>query len=146
MATHNEFPPPAVGVRDATAGPGEEIPVDPDGLRLSVLRLGRTVVVLVAGEVELVNARRLTDTLTAELSTGPSALVVDLDEVRFFTSMGLTALAMAQREAGSRGITMRVVATGDATRLPLELTGLLEELAVYRTRDEALEGLPLDPA
>jgi hypothetical protein len=121
MATHNEFPPPAVGVRDATAGPGEEIPVDPDGLRLSVLRLGRTVVVLVAGEVELVNARRLTDTLTAELS-------------------------MAQREAGSRGITMRVVATGDATRLPLELTGLLEELAVYRTRDEALEGLPLDPA
>jgi anti-sigma B factor antagonist len=145
MATRNESPPPAVGVRDMSAGPGEPTPLDPDGLRLSVLRLGRTVVVLVAGEVELVNARRLTETLTAELSTGPSALVVDLDEVRFFTSMGLTALVLAQREAGSRGITMHVVATGDATRLPLRLTGLLDELAVYRTRDEALEGLPLGP-
>ena len=46
--------------------------------------------------------------LADELAAEPSdTLVVDLDQVSFFTSLGLTALALAQRDARERGIDLR---------------------------------------
>ncbi len=109
-------------------------------LGLEVQRYGEAVTVVVSGEIDLLTADRLKATLADEISAGPKILVIDLDGVQFFGSMGLSALALTQRAARERGVDLRVVTSGRATLRPLQITGMLDHLAVYASRSEALAG------
>lgn len=113
-------------------------------MALTVRRRGNAITVLVGGEIDLVTAARLTDALTAAVAAGPEVLVVDLDQVEFFTSMGLTALALAQRAAREQGVDLRVVATTRATLRPLQITGMADDLALYPSLGDALAGCAAD--
>ena len=126
---------------DANAELAEESP-----LEVHVQRSEGLTTVRVAGEVDLGTAARLRTILADELAAEPSTLVVDLDQVSFFTSLGLTALALAQRDARERGIDLRVVATTRATLRPMQITGMIDDLAVYDSYAEAIAGLTtVDP-
>jgi anti-anti-sigma factor len=81
---------------------------------------------------------KLSDTLSEEMEKGPEVLILDLDGVGFLASMGITALALADREAGQKGVDFRVVASGRATLRPLEITGMTDQLDVFSSRGEAL--------
>ncbi|HTK62531.1 MAG TPA: STAS domain-containing protein [Pseudonocardia sp.] len=111
---------------------------DDDDMTLSVLREGRGVTVVVKGEIDLMTVARLSDTLSSELAAAPPVLVVDLDGVGFLASMGITTLALAEREAAQRRIDFRVVASGRTTLRPLQITGMTDLLDVYPSRSEAL--------
>lgn len=111
-------------------------------MSLVVRHTGDAVIVLVAGDVDLVTAGRLHDTVSVELAAAPGIVVIDLDQVTFFTSVGLTMLALAHRAARERGIDLRVVATNRAVLRPLEITGMRDDLAIYPRRSDALAGCP----
>jgi anti-sigma B factor antagonist len=72
------------------------------------------------------------------LATAPRMLVLDLRDVDFLGSAGLSVLIEAQRAARGRGTAICLVADRRATLLPLELTGLTTMFPVVRTPDEAL--------
>ncbi|MDQ3824424.1 MAG: STAS domain-containing protein [Actinomycetota bacterium] len=119
-------------------------PADPtvdELLRLESYRCGEAVVVVVAGEIDMVTAARMHETLVAQLSPRPELMVIDLEGVGFLGSMGLTALALTERLAREQGVGLRVVATSRTTLRPLEITGMASDLAVYASREEALAGL-----
>lgn len=97
-------------------------------------------VVVVAGEIDVLTAARVQETLFAQLSPRPEMMVVDLEGVCFLGSMGLTALALTERVAREQGVELRVVATSRATLRPLEITGMTAELVVYASREQALAG------
>jgi anti-anti-sigma factor len=109
-------------------------------LRLESYRCGEAVVVVVAGEIDMLTAVRMQDSLMAQLSPRPELMVVDLEGVGFLGSMGLTALALTDRVAREQDVELRVVATSRATLRPLEITGMSSDLPVYASRDEALAG------
>jgi anti-sigma B factor antagonist len=117
--------------------------MDEDMMSLTVLHDGGTVIVAVTGEIDLATAASLRDALTAELAAGPDVLIVDLDGVEFFTSVGLTTLALTQRAAKERGVALRVIATSRATLRPLQITGMADDLALYASRADALADQPL---
>lgn len=96
--------------------------------------------VVVAGEIDMLTAERVRETLIAQLSPRPEMMVVDMEGVCFLGSMGLTALALTARMAREQGVELRVVATSRATLRPLEITGMAAELAVYASREQALAG------
>lgn len=98
---------------------------------------GPAVVLVVAGEVDLLTAPQLQEALTRALDSRPTVLLVDLSQVEFLASPGLAALVAAYRDAGKH-TELRVVAENSATFRPLHLTGLDEEISVFRSRDEAL--------
>jgi anti-sigma B factor antagonist len=100
---------------------------------------GPAVVLAIAGEVDLLTAPQLQDALTHALNSRPAVLVVDLSQVEFLASPGLAALVGAYRDAGEH-TALRVVAENSATFRPLHLTGLDEEISVFRSREEALVG------
>ena len=81
-------------------------------LRLESHRCGSAIVVSVAGEIDLLIADRLREVLIEQVSARPQVLVVDLDEVCFFGSTGLTALALTQRAASEEGVDLRVTKVG----------------------------------
>ncbi|MFF1611510.1 STAS domain-containing protein [Amycolatopsis sp. NPDC058278] len=107
-----------------------------DLLRVTAHHSGGAVVLAVAGEVDLLSAPVLGDGVTTALADAPELLVIDLSEVSFLASIGITVLLEARRQAGTR---IRVVAPEDGVvNRTLRLTGLHEALAVTTTRDDAL--------
>jgi len=77
-----------------------------------------------AGELD-VGTQATTSALIEEaLKAAPSVLVLDLREVDFLGSTGLSVLIEAQRAAEARNTVICLVANRRATLLPLELTGL----------------------
>ncbi|MCE3554694.1 STAS domain-containing protein [Pseudonocardia sp. RS11V-5] len=111
---------------------------DDDALTVRIERLDHATVVAIAGEIDLVTAAGLDETLQAELEAEPAVLVLDLTGVDFFTSVGLTAVALAQRGAEERGVALRVVADSRRVLRPLQITGMDRTLALYPSRAAAL--------
>ncbi|WP_328395748.1 STAS domain-containing protein [Nocardia sp. NBC_00416] len=87
-----------------------------------------TAIVTVQGEVDMASAPQLQAALEDTQREG-HPLIVDMSEVGFLGSAGLSVLLVVSEAAGS-GNGLRVVVS-DAVRRPIELTGLDKLLAVY---------------
>ena len=98
---------------------------------------GGAVVLSVAGEVDLLTAPELDKLITAQLEQRPEVLVVDLSDVSFLASAGMSVLIGGNQRAGE-GTRFRLVAVGNATLRPMELTGIADEFSIHPTRDRAL--------
>lgn len=106
-------------------------------LTVTTRRHIRSLVVHVAGEVDLQTAPRVARSLDHAVGERPPLLVVDLSQVGFLGCAGLSVLVAAHHRAGRRTC-LRVVATRRVIRRPLHLTGLDQHLAVYDCLDTAL--------
>jgi anti-sigma B factor antagonist len=99
---------------------------------------GTAVVLHVAGEIDLVTAPELGDSINNAMSERPAAIVVDLTDVDFLASAGMAVLMGCHQLANDTSF--RVVAAGSTTFRPMELTGMTEEISIYPTLDQALAG------
>ncbi|HEV2784116.1 MAG TPA: STAS domain-containing protein [Actinophytocola sp.] len=104
-------------------------------------RVGRHMVVRVVGEVDISTAP-IMDTALAEGTAAPAspdALIVDLTEVRFFGSSGLSVLIAAHSRGCDVGVPLIVVVprTG-VVRRAVELTGVDHLVTVVETVEDAL--------
>ena len=111
-----------------------------DLLRVTAHDSGEAVVLAVAGEVDLLSAPILGDSIATALAGAPELLVIDLSEVSFLASIGITVLLEARRTAGTATRVRVVAPEAGVVDRTLRLTGLHEALAVTTTRDDALTG------
>ena len=127
--------------RQPTRSPVRCDPVNRSGLSIETRHVEGTVIVDVAGEVDLDTAPRLREAIAVALDEVEGGVcVLDLVDVDYLDSAGLTALVDASREADSRQEPLRIVV--DANRpviRPIEITGLNELLRLYSTIEEALD-------
>ncbi|MFI9383689.1 STAS domain-containing protein [Kutzneria sp. NPDC052558] len=91
-----------------------------------------------AGELDVGTQAATSARIHEALAGAPKVLVLDLREVDFLGSTGLSVLIEAQRAAELRNTVICLVADRRATLLPLELTGLTTMFPVFRTPQEAL--------
>ena len=92
-------------------------------------RDGAAVTVHVSGEVDLSNGSLVQDAIAAALAAGGARAVrVDLSEVTFLDSSGISLLLKGRRGADERGLAYRVVGAQGVARLVLELSGVWEHL------------------
>jgi anti-anti-sigma factor len=96
----------------------------------------RGVVLETTGEFDLANAKHLRTALAQALRDGSGVLVVDMTEVTFLGSVGLSLLveANALAEPGA----LRIVAGDGAALRAIELTSLDQVLSMFATVDDAL--------
>jgi anti-sigma B factor antagonist len=101
-------------------------------LRISHLVNDRAVIVRAIGEVDLVTAPVLDDSLrqASTLATPPKQVVADLSGVYFLASAGLSVLLDLHELCRDRRTPLRVVAGTQATRRSLQITGLDQVLDV----------------
>jgi anti-sigma B factor antagonist len=88
------------------------------------------VVARVRGELDAAGNPLLQQTLLQALRRAERLLTLDLSEVTFFGSAGVTALVWVSQHPEAAGKHVRVVATSRIVTGPLELTGLLDRLDV----------------
>jgi anti-anti-sigma factor len=104
---------------------------------LSVESDGQTVIVSASGEVDMVTAPRLGEAASRAIEGAPPTLVLDLSEVTFLASAGISVLVRA-KQAGAEQTDVRIVAAGSITLRALQIMGLAQDLAIYPTRDDAI--------
>ncbi|MEV5649646.1 STAS domain-containing protein [Nocardia sp. NPDC052254] len=97
---------------------------------------GSAVVVTVYGEVDMNSAPQLQSALDEALRESPAAVVLDMSEVGFLGSAGLSVL-LTVSQAGTAAL--RVVAS-PAARRPIEVTALDELLELFPSVEAALNG------
>jgi anti-sigma B factor antagonist len=102
------------------------VDIDPTRLDLQVTISSGACRVLVGGEVDSATAPGLRDCLLDVLARpGQTAVEVDLSQVTFLDSAGLSALAVAHRAATGAGRVLAVrCGTARAVVRPLQITGL----------------------
>ena len=98
-------------------------------------------IVAVTGEVTFSNVAELTRRLETALREGARNLVVDLTDVTFIDSSGLSALLSASGKAQERGGALALVLAEGEPPSIFRFRGVDRLLALYPSRDAALAGL-----
>ncbi|HLI15766.1 MAG TPA: STAS domain-containing protein [Acidimicrobiales bacterium] len=106
-----------------------------DVLTVSVARDRGVPVVTAIGEVDVSTAPLLRDGLLGVPADEP-LVVVDLSEVTFLDSTGISVLVAARKRA--LGASVRLVVTRPQIAKVLEVTGLASQFEVVAARREAL--------
>jgi anti-sigma B factor antagonist len=100
----------------------------------------RTTLVEIAGEVTFSNVNGLGRELTDALGQDTRNLVVDLTQVAFIDSSGLSALLTASNQARERGGALAVV-HGASPPSIFRFRGVERLLSLYASREAALAAL-----
>jgi anti-sigma B factor antagonist len=98
----------------------------------------RLVVLSVSHEVDILGAPQLSDAICEALRNAPTGLIVDLTEVNFLASVGMSVLVAAQEAADALSVPFGIVAEGAATSRPIRLLGVDAILVLYPTLGDAL--------
>jgi anti-anti-sigma factor len=98
-----------------------------------------TAVVPVAGEVTFSNVRDFDRALEQAFADGARNLVIDLTEVTFIDSSGLSALLTASARAREHGGRVALVLAQGEPPSIFRFRGVDRLLALYPSREEALE-------
>jgi len=97
--------------------------------------------VLVRGEVDLATAPTLTEELDAAMRDGVGAFVVDLCDVTFLDSSGMTVLLHARAFLGRDDRDLVVVCPPGSVRRIFEVAGIDDLFAMFESRAEAATSL-----
>ena len=117
---------------DDSAAPLREPPVR--GLE----PVGDSIVVYLAGELDLYNAEEVRDALADALARSPRRIVIDMADVAFVDSTALGVLIEARSKLGAGGLALARPQT--ETRRALQVSGLDRHLSIHGSVDEALAG------
>ena len=112
------------------AGAAPPLDVDVSGTAYGAL-------VAIAGELDLATVAQVREAFASEALEHADAVVVDLTEVAFMDSTGLSALLTFESDLGARRRRLAIACPEGAARLVLDVAGVAERLPLYPTRAEA---------
>jgi anti-sigma B factor antagonist len=95
-----------------------------------------TIVVRLAGELDLYNADEIRSALTEAIDSGTARIVIDMSEVEFVDSTALGVLIEARSKLGRNSLLL--AAPQAETRRTLQVSGLDRHLPVHDSVDGAL--------
>jgi anti-sigma B factor antagonist len=124
-------------VADGTSPPEDGAASIRDDPVAGITRGDGSIVVSLAGELDLYNAHVVREALLACCDEAPDRLIVDLSDVKFIDSTALGVLIEARtRMPNRRGFLL--AAPGLETRRALEISGLDRHFTVHESLDSAL--------
>jgi anti-sigma B factor antagonist len=110
---------------------------------ITVTTTAEHATVAISGDIDLAVTTRVRERLEEELWLHPAALVIDLDDVAFCSSGGLSVLLDVVTAAHARGIPCALIAARRAVVRPIRLLRLDRVLPLHSDRTEAEEWLSL---
>jgi anti-sigma B factor antagonist len=123
--------------------PNRTVPVNNNDFAIRAMTIGDVTVggiavLVISGALDMLTAPHLTQAIDDRITTqGPRALIVDLTEVDFLATAGISTLVSAHHRL-EKVAPLAVVADGPATSRVFKLIGLDSILMVYSTLEVAL--------
>lgn len=112
--------------------------VEQPSVMVEVTTAEDVVIAVVRDDVDHDTFREIRSALFSCMAGRAAALVVDLDDVGFFGSIGIAVLLEIRQRADQMGMRFAVVAGRRTVARPIRLTDTQDLLHVQRTREDAL--------
>jgi anti-sigma B factor antagonist len=106
--------------------------------RLEVQKRDRTTVIAISGELDLASSPALQKELARAESSDATLLIIDLRQLDFMDSTGLSVLVRAHQRADEQGRQLAMVKGPQQVQRLLSLTGVAERLTVVDSPEELL--------
>jgi anti-anti-sigma factor len=100
---------------------------------------GRVAMIAVGGELDLASSPALEDQVARALASPVELVVLDLRELEFMDSTGLSILVKANHRAVDEGRRFGLVKGSPQVQRLLDLTGVAEHLTLVDTPEELLD-------
>jgi anti-sigma B factor antagonist len=113
----------------------------PQQLEVDITRVGPADVFDVRGELDIGSALGLAGPLADIATDGDGHVVLDLSELSFMDSTGMSVLLNARRRLTRQGRQLLVVCPSGPVMRLLELTRLIDTMGVHPSKDAALAAL-----
>jgi len=110
----------------------------PSNFNVAVHGEDRAVVIEVSGELDLASSPALEHELEQRVDSGPGTVVVDLRQLEFMDSTGLSVLVRAHQRAIESDRTFAIVKGPPQVQRLLDLTGVAERLNIVDSPEELL--------
>ncbi len=107
--------------------------------RVEVRSEGRAAVIVVGGELDLASGPALEDELARVRTSDVELVVLDLRELEFMDSTGLSILVKANQQAVDEGRRFGLVKGSPQVQRLLDLTGVAEHLTLVDAPEELLD-------
>lgn len=108
--------------------------------RVDARNEGRAAVVVVRGELDLASSPELEQQLERMLESDAELLVIDLRELEFMDSTGLSVIVSTHQRLSEAGRSLSVVKGPPQVQRLLDLTGVSERLRLVDTPEEVTAG------
>ena len=106
--------------------------------RLEVQSQGKATVIAVRGELDLASSPALQEELDRVSASDAEMLIIDLRELDFMDSTGLSVLVRAHQRAEEQGRQLAVVKGPQQVQRLLSLTGVSDRMTVVDNPEELL--------
>jgi anti-anti-sigma factor len=106
--------------------------------RLEVRNEGRFTVIAVSGELDLASSPALQEELDRVAASDSNMLIIDLRELDFMDSTGLSVLVRAHQRIEEQGRQLAMVKGPQQVQRLLSLTGVSDRLTVVDSPEELL--------
>ncbi len=110
----------------------------PNHFRVEVHDDGQTCVLTLTGELDLASAEALEEELERAAAAGAERVILDLRELEFMDSTGLSVVVKAHQRAEKSGTTFALVKGPPQVQRLLSLTGVADRVTVADSPDELL--------
>jgi anti-sigma B factor antagonist len=111
-------------------------------LSLSTRESDGTLVVDVAGEIDVYTSPKLRERLVGLVNDGANSIVVNLEDVEFIDSTGLGVLVGVLKRIRARGGSLSLVCQREGLLRVFTITGLEKVFAIFATVDDATAPAP----
>ena len=115
-------------------------------LQISEEHVGGVLVLVLSGRLGAASAVRFDAAVAEAIGRGDVRLVVDMDQVDYISSAGLKALLAAGSQITSANGALSLCRLTEPVRVALDLGGLLEELTIDASREQAIVRVATPPA
>src|SRR5262249_5391709 len=107
-------------------------------MEIRTKRDGKTAVVSVVGRLDSVTADEYRNAIRVLVETGATHVVVDLEDLRYISSAGMSALVLTSRWLKEKNGLFAVANLRDTVQSVIELCGIGKLLDIFPTVPEAL--------
>ncbi|HWD24467.1 MAG TPA: STAS domain-containing protein [Acidimicrobiales bacterium] len=105
------------------------------------MEVGGHPVLFVYGEVDVLTAPRVHEALSSIIAEGHTSVLVDMANVTFIDSSGLTALVVAHRHLDDAGGELRLVSVPESVGKVFAIAGLDERFKIFPSVEHATGGV-----
>ena len=110
-------------------------------MEIKLRRSGTIYVLDVTGEMDLYNAYKLKEIVTAMIGRQIREYIINLENVQYMDSSGIGALLYVHSELKKKGLPLRITGVTGSVRKVIELTKLMEYFPVVADLSTALQQL-----
>ena len=110
-----------------------------NNFQIATRRDGSAAIIAVTGELDLASSPALREELERALQDGAELVILDLRELMFMDSTGLSVVVKAHQRGLEAGYRFAVVRGGKQVQRLLTLTGVGERLTVVDQPEELLD-------